>query len=197
MPVFKGWPQKAPSWSEMEYFEIIEVPRNTILSFQRHSAKEKLFTGAGNCRLVTDEEKRDLNYGDMADVHSDIFHISAFETPVTLIRVGGNWDSDTGDSGVFSMDKSPEAKNTGDEADYGRNTLFDNHYHDCDEFWIIFKGHALVYSEGKPYEIARGDCVATKRGEHHDIAVINETLHGVYFETTLKGPKRKGHLHNG
>lgn len=196
MPVFKGWPSIAPSWSEMEYFEIIEVPRNIILSFQRRSAKEKLFAGAGSCTVLMGDEKKDLNYGESTDVASDIFHVSAFESPVTLIRIGGHWDGELGGSGVFSMDMSPGAKNTGDPAGYPRNTLFDNHYHDCDEFWIIFKGQALVYSEGKPYEIGRGDCVATKRGSHHDIAGIYETLHGVYFETTLRGQKRPGHLHN-
>ncbi|MGE5430757.1 MAG: hypothetical protein ACM3QX_06770 [Syntrophomonadaceae bacterium] len=196
MPVFNGWPSKAPSWSEMEYFEIIEVPRNTILSFQRHSAKEKLFVGAGSCTVLLGEEKRDLNYGQSIDAASDIFHVSASESPVTIIRVGGTWGSGVGDSGVFSMDKTPDAENTGDRVDYPRNTLFDNHFHDCDEFWIIFKGQALVYSEGKPYKIGMGDCVATKCGDHHDIAEIYEPLHGVYFETTLKGPKRPGHLHN-
>ncbi|MCU7496656.1 MAG: hypothetical protein HF314_18155 [Ignavibacteria bacterium] len=196
MPVLDPWPSRAPSWSEVEYYEILEVPPNIILSLQKRSEKEKLFAGKGSCSVMIGNEKKDLTNGSSVEVTSMLFHVSASEEPVTLIRIGGSWESDCGGCGVFSMDKSAEAENTGDPADYPRNTLFDNHFHDCDEFWIIFKGRALVYSEGKPYTISAGSCIATKRGDHHDIAEIYETLQGVYFETTLKSPKRPGHLHN-
>jgi mannose-6-phosphate isomerase-like protein (cupin superfamily) len=39
-----------------------------------------------------------------------------------------------------------------------------------------------------------GDCIATKMGDHHDFPIVKEKIHGVYFETTLKGEKRLGHL---
>jgi hypothetical protein len=33
-------------------------------------------------------------------------------------------------------------------------------------------------------------------GDHHDIVNIEDYLEGIYFETTLKGKKRLGHLWN-
>jgi mannose-6-phosphate isomerase-like protein (cupin superfamily) len=39
-----------------------------------------------------------------------------------------------------------------------------------------------------------GDCVFTKAGDHHDFPIVYETIKGAWFETTLIGGKRKGHL---
>ena len=33
-------------------------------------------------------------------------------------------------------------------------------------------------------------------GHHHDIKYVGEPLEAVYFETTLMGKKRRGHLWN-
>ncbi|MCL2814066.1 MAG: cupin domain-containing protein, partial [Oscillospiraceae bacterium] len=71
--------------------------------------------------------------------------------------------------------------------DYYRNTAFDNHYHDCDEYWIIVEGSGTVYSENKKYEVQAGDCVVTGMGHHHDFPVVDSHIYAVYFETTLGG----------
>ena len=118
------------------------------------------------------------------------------ETTTVLIRVCGRWGTETGGSGVFTLDNSEPPRNIGDPADYPRTTDFDNHYHDCDEFWILFEGSGLVVSEGVAYEVEAGDCVATRRGHHHDFPRVYETVRGVYVETTLEGEKRVGHLWN-
>jgi mannose-6-phosphate isomerase-like protein (cupin superfamily) len=54
----------------------------------------------------------------------------------------------------------------------------------------------VVVSEGKAYEVAPGDCLATGMGHHHDFPRVHEPVKGVYFETTLEGLKRRGHLWN-
>jgi mannose-6-phosphate isomerase-like protein (cupin superfamily) len=77
---------------------------------------------------------------------------------------------------------------------YRKETNFDSHYHDCDEYWIFFKGRGVAVSEGKHYEVAAGDCVATGMGHHHDFPLVYEPLEAVFFETTLEGQKRRGHL---
>ena len=70
------------------------------------------------------------------------------------------------------------------------------HYHDCDEYWILFEGSGIAASEGKLYEVSQGDCVATGMGHHHDFPRVFEPVKAVYFETTLEGKKRRGHLWN-
>ena len=54
------------------------------------------------------------------------------------------------------------------------NGRFDCHYHDCDEYWLIFEGSARVRSEGVEYEVERGDVVCTRAGEEHDVLAVAE-----------------------
>ena len=84
----------------------------------------------------------------------------------------------------------------GDPVSYPKATAFDAHYHDCDEYWIIFEGEGVAVSEGIAYDVAPGDCIATGMGHHHDFPQASETVRAVFFETTLKGDKRRGHLWN-
>jgi mannose-6-phosphate isomerase-like protein (cupin superfamily) len=78
--------------------------------------------------------------------------------------------------------------------DYAKETRFDSHYHDCDEYWIVFEGRGVAVSEGRSYEVGPGDCIATGMGHHHDFPQAFEPVRAVYFETTMEGQKRRGHL---
>jgi mannose-6-phosphate isomerase-like protein (cupin superfamily) len=188
----------APAWCEMEYFEIVELPAGGSHTFDRFGRKEKLFVGKGQCRLAFADQTMMANEGAVFELSTAAgqFQVSEASSDATLIRVCGCWGDETGGCGVFTLDNSEHPQNTGDPVDYPRTTNFDNHYHDCDEFWIIFAGRGLAVSEGKIYEIAAGDCLATRTGDHHDFPQVFATVRGVYFETTLMGQKRLGHLWN-
>jgi mannose-6-phosphate isomerase-like protein (cupin superfamily) len=41
-----------------------------------------------------------------------------------------------------------------------------------------------------------GDCVTIGMGHHHDFPLIDAPVKAVFFETTLEGAKRVGHLWN-
>ncbi len=72
---------------------------------------------------------------------------------------------------------------------------FDCHYHDCDEYWLIFKGKAKVMSEGVEYYAKPGDIVCTKTGDEHDVLEIYEDIEAFYFEDATPEGGRTGHLH--
>ncbi len=72
---------------------------------------------------------------------------------------------------------------------------FDCHYHDCDEYWLIFKGKAKILSEGKEYYVKPGDIVFTRAGDEHDVLEIYEDLEAFYFEDATPEGGRVGHLH--
>lgn len=72
---------------------------------------------------------------------------------------------------------------------------FDRHYHDCDEYWLIYDGSARVMSEGEEYLIGAGDIVCTKAGDEHDILEVHRDLKGFYFEGALVPGGEPGHLH--
>ena len=72
---------------------------------------------------------------------------------------------------------------------------FDCHYHDCNEYWLIFKGKAKILSEGKEYYVKPGDIVFTRAGDEHDVLEIYEDLEAFYFEDATPKGGRVGHLH--
>ena len=72
---------------------------------------------------------------------------------------------------------------------------FDRHYHDCDEYWLIFKGKARVTSEGRTYYVKPGDIVCTKAGDEHDVLEVYEDMEGFWFEDATPPGGRVGHLH--
>ncbi len=198
MPVFKSGKGQAPAWCEMESFDIAEVPVGGTHCFERQSAREKLIVGKGRCLIACGGEQvhaevrtnLDLPAGDAC------FEVLEVEEDTTLIRMCGHWGEELGGSGLFGVEKSPQPRDQGDAVDYAKETSIDCHYHDFDEYWILFEGAGVAVSEGKHYPVGPGDCVATGRGFHHDFPRVYEPVRAVYFETTMEGEKRRGHLWN-
>jgi mannose-6-phosphate isomerase-like protein (cupin superfamily) len=77
------------------------------------------------------------------------------------------------------------------------NGRFDLHYHDCDEYWLVFGGRAIVRVGGndKTYTVGAGDIVCTPTGTHHDVVAVAETLEAFWFEAATPPGGRIGHLH--
>jgi len=72
---------------------------------------------------------------------------------------------------------------------------FDRHYHDCDEYWLVYRGRALVLSEGVEFEVGPGDIVCTQAGEEHDVLAVAEDLEAFFWEDQLLGGGIRGHRH--
>jgi mannose-6-phosphate isomerase-like protein (cupin superfamily) len=182
----------------MEYFEIVNLEPGETRTLERKGKKEKLIVGRGRCRI----KYRGLVafYGEGANLDIVVpegeFELSEARKDTTVIRMCGRWGDETGGSGIFGVKEEENATDPGDPVDYPKKSTFDSHYHDCDEYWILFEGRGIAVSEGKSYEVGPGDCVATGMGHHHDFPRAFEPVRAVYFETTLEGKKRRGHLVN-
>lgn len=72
---------------------------------------------------------------------------------------------------------------------------FDRHYHDCDEYWLIYRGRARVLSEDIEYDVGPGDIVCTEAGQEHDVLVVYEDLEAFFLEDASPEGGRTGHLH--
>jgi len=72
---------------------------------------------------------------------------------------------------------------------------FDCHFHDCDEYWLIYAGKAKVMSEGQEFYVQSGDIVCTRAGDEHDFLEVYETIEAFYFEDAVPIGSRIGHLH--
>jgi quercetin dioxygenase-like cupin family protein len=72
---------------------------------------------------------------------------------------------------------------------------FDRHYHDCDEYWLVFSGRAEVLVGSGTYRVVPGDIVCTPTGTEHDVVGVSETLEAFWFEASTPPGGRIGHLH--
>ena len=73
--------------------------------------------------------------------------------------------------------------------------MFDCHYHDCHEYWLVFKGKAKVMSEKREYYVKPGDIVCTRAGDEHDVLEVYGDLEAFWFEDATPEGGRTGHLH--
>lgn len=195
MTIFYRGTGSAPAWSEVEWFDFIILKSGEQRDFTTTSQKEALFVVKGECRLTTGTFRSMLRHGQhVMFPNREEFGLAAEGLPAILLRVAGHWGDLTGSCGVFTLNNSPSPRNDGDPVDYPRTTEFDNHFHDCDEFWFIVEGSGTAVSGGVTHSLKPGDCLATQMGEHHDFPRVTEPILGVYFETTLHGRKREGHL---
>ena len=76
-----------------------------------------------------------------------------------------------------------------------RDGRFDCHFHDCDEYWLVYKGKAKVMSEDQEYYVGPGDIVCTRAGDEHDVLEIYEDLEAFFLEDATPAGGRTGHLH--
>jgi len=194
MPVVHN--ETLPSWCELRFYEIIELPIGANHTFERREPKEKLIVGEGKCTISALGRLIEAEAGANLDLRADDapFVVTEVQAPTTIILMAGHWGDQVGGSGLFSVKRSDKPQDNGDSFEYVKETNFDRHYHDCDEYWIIFQGSGVAVSENKQYEVKNGDCVATGMGHHHDFPLVGEPVRAVYFETTLEGEKRLGHL---
>ena len=72
---------------------------------------------------------------------------------------------------------------------------FDCHFHDCDEYWLIFSGRARIRTEGQEFYVLPGDIVCTRAGDEHDVLEVYEDLAAFWFEDATPEGGRIGHLH--
>lgn len=196
MPVFKSGKNQAPAWCELEWFEIVELPAGGEHRFARDGKKEKLIVGRGSCQVVCAGREVAAERGANLDIQGDDapFAVLDAQADTVLIRMCGHWGEETGGSGLFEVHNEDGREDRGDPFDYEKTTRFDSHFHDCDEYWILFEGKGTAVSEGRQYEVEPGDCVATGMGYHHDFPRVESPVRAVYFETTMAGQKRRGHL---
>lgn len=198
MPLFHGGMATAPDWCELTSFAIVPLAAGESRDFPRSAVRERLLVASGACRVAYAGGEFDAVAGDKFELPDGAAHfaVAAAGEATTVVHLCGTWGAETGGWGLFSVEEVAEPVERGDPTDYPKRTRIDNHYHDCDEYWIVLAGHGTAVSEGRRYEVGPGDCVGTRMGHHHDFPTVTEPVRAVFFETTLGGARRRGHLWN-
>jgi mannose-6-phosphate isomerase-like protein (cupin superfamily) len=193
MPLLKLKENKFPEWSEVKSISHHLLRSGSSVEIQKEYPSITVFIISGECNIKDKGLEKTLSENDSFYPGTETT-ITSLNKDSEIVIIEGNWGVETGSSAVFRMSAASTPRNTGDPADYPRTNDFDNHYHDFDEYWIILKGSGVAVSEGIKYTFSAGDIIATRMGDHHDLPEIYEDIVGIYFETTLKGKKRTGHL---
>jgi mannose-6-phosphate isomerase-like protein (cupin superfamily) len=70
----------------------------------------------------------------------------------------------------------------------------DYHYHDSDEYWMVFRGHFTLNYDGNDYDLRPGLMLAAGMGFEHGSIAPEEHFEAVVIATQLEGQLRDGHL---
>ncbi|MCL2815421.1 MAG: hypothetical protein FWD23_12545, partial [Oscillospiraceae bacterium] len=144
MPVIKIG-ETYPSWCEVVGHGRIKVAKETPYIVKMENAKKAVVALTGSCIVDCENEAVKLSERKSIFTAEEEFTIKAVGCEYCEVMViYGHWGEKTGGIGVFTVDKSDSPNNPGTKTDYYRNTAFDNHYHDCDEYWIIVEGSGTV-----------------------------------------------------
>lgn len=192
MPILRQSMKGHPAWCELDHFAVAAVAPGEVVWWRPVHRANKLVVAGGRCRVRSQRLEHVLDEADVLDLEP-AEHILTADDAALVVELEGHWGLDCGGAGVFRVENSRSATDV-DGLAYPKQTDFDRHYHDCDEYWIIVSGRGTVVTEDTIYQVGPGDCVATRMGHHHDFPSVAEPVLAVYFETTLRGQGRRGHL---
>ena len=199
MPVFRSH-DRPPAWCELRSFEIIDLGQAGAAGRRRTEPRERLLVTAGTVQLAGGASSIVLKESQFLDLdaYPDFteWTATACSRAAQLTRLSGRWGQHVSGCGIFRVTSEEDVPNNGDPVDYPKKTRVDAHYHDCDEYWVLLEGRASVIVGGRAFAMGPGDCVGIGMGHHHDMPIVHEPVKAVFFETTLEGLKRVGHLWN-
>jgi mannose-6-phosphate isomerase-like protein (cupin superfamily) len=158
--------------------------------------KERILVTLGAVQIRQGPRSAVLREGQFVDVDADTWEVRAGHRPAGFVRLSGHWGEELGGCGIFRVTNEEHPVDSGDPVAYGKTTSVDSHYHDCDEYWIVLEGAGTVFVGERHFGVGSGDCVTIGMGHHHDMPLVDSPVKAVYFETTLEGEKRFGHLWN-
>lgn len=70
----------------------------------------------------------------------------------------------------------------------------DVHYHDGDEYWVIFRGHFTLDYHGRKIKVGPGTLLAAGKGYEHGALDVEEVMNGLVIAMPLEDAQRDGHL---
>jgi mannose-6-phosphate isomerase-like protein (cupin superfamily) len=181
----------------LKAFEIHTLARDETVARTPATRSERLMGTLGTCQLRRGSRTLLLKEGQFLDIdpaEGEWTMIGAADR-AQFVRLCGDWGDDMAGCGIFRVQPSDEP-NQGDPVDYPKHTKIDRHYHDCDEYWIILEGAGEVVVDDRHSHVDVGDCLCIGTGHPHDFPLVDRDVKAVFFETTLYGRKRTGHLWN-
>ena len=195
MGIFRSG-EAPPAWCELRRFSIERPAGGTRLDHARAEPRERLLVTRGRCCVRWSGRAMVLRAGQFLDPVADDWTVDGITDDAELLRLSGRWGEEIAGCGIWTLQNEAGATHSGDPVAYPKRTRLDPHYHDYDEYWFVLDGAATVVVSGRAAKVAAGDAVSIGMGHHHDMPEVDGVMRGAFFETTVEGRKRLGHLWN-
>jgi mannose-6-phosphate isomerase-like protein (cupin superfamily) len=187
-----------PAWCELTGFETFELGTGESVTRTPDTSAERLIGTGGTVQIRHAGGSLLLKQGQFIDVDPSAgpWTVVGQSDPAGFVRLRGHWGTELGGCGLFNVTRTDAPETKGDPVSYEKHTAIDRHYHDCDEYWIVLQGSGEAVVGERWDSMRPGDCLCIGMGHHHDFPLIDSEVKAVFFETTLQGRKRTGHLWN-
>lgn len=205
MPLVKNYAyQQLPDWADLKMYKKYCFHQGETVEIAEDYDSLAFVVLCGTVEVTDGDVVTEVGQYEVYKTKSKKFTVKGiFKPPFYFVRncdillIGGTWKG--ADINLFFVNNSDIPGNgspvgAGTPCDYYRNTNFDNHYHDFDEFWIVCEGSGVVQDNGAFYEVSEGDCVATGAGYHHDFPIAHSFVRALAIEISPEGNQRHGHL---
>ena len=141
--------------------------------------KERLVVISGDAQIESEHGRFTLHKRDYYDVPAGGATITNIGTSMAEIaHISGHWDKTIRSEICMFQPGNP----------------CDVHYHDGDEYWVIFRGHFTLDYNGRKVPVGPGDLLAAGMGFEHGALEPEEVMQAIVLATPLEGRERDGHL---
>lgn len=182
-----------PAWSDVKSFSWYDLAASAEQPIGVRGPRARLLVTAGGCQMRQGSRSQVLREGQFVPLEPGEAVLAA-NAAAQAVVFEGNWGEELGGCGLFRAENVAAPADRGDPVTYAKHTNIDAHYHDCQEFWLLLEGAATVVVDGQHLRMQPGDCLPIPMGAMHDMSDAPRPVKAVYFETTLRGLKRTGHL---
>ncbi|HEY2655656.1 MAG TPA: hypothetical protein VGI55_07690 [Solirubrobacteraceae bacterium] len=141
--------------------------------------KDRIVVISGEVQVQSEHGRFTLDKRDFYDIPASGATITnTGESMAELARIEGHWDH-TIRSEICMF-------RPGNPCDY--------HYHDGDEYWVVFRGHFNIDYHGLKASVQPGQLLAFGKGYEHGLLDPEEVMQAIVLAMPLEDRKRDGHL---
>jgi mannose-6-phosphate isomerase-like protein (cupin superfamily) len=163
-----------PYWG---YYQ--DTPLPAARRIEPKHAKDRIVVISGEVQVESEHGRFQLHKRDYYDVPaSGATLTNTGSSMAELARIEGHWDHTIRSEICMFQPGNP--------CDY--------HYHDGDEYWVVFRGHFNIDYEGLKVPTKPGELLAFGKGYEHGLLEPEDVMQGIVLAMPLEDRRRDGHL---
>ncbi len=163
-----------PYWG---YYQ--DRPLATSRRIEPTRPKDRIVVISGDVQVVSDHGRFTLHKRDYYDIPaSGAILTNASASMAELARIEGHWAHTIRSEICMFQPGNP----------------CEMHYHDGDEYWVVFRGHFSVDYNGLQVPTGPGELIAFGKGYEHGLTEPGEVMQAIVLAMPLEDAQRDGHL---